>query len=47
MQSRSPYFWPLLAFTLSVCAFLIVPVAMSMLAGVTRNYWRYARWVLM
>lgn len=38
MQSRSPYFWPLLAFTLSVCAFLIVPVAMSMLAGVTRNY---------
>lgn len=39
MQSkRSPYFWPLLAFTLTVCAFLIVPVAMSMLAGVTRNY---------
>lgn len=38
MQSRSPYFWPLLAFTLSVCAFLIVPVVMSMLAGVTRNY---------
>jgi putative spermidine/putrescine transport system permease protein len=33
----------LLAFTLAVCAFLIVPVWMSMLAGVTQNYftgWR-------
>jgi len=45
MRSRrpSPIFWLLLAFTLLVCAFLIVPVAMSMLAGVTQNYfigWR-------
>jgi putative spermidine/putrescine transport system permease protein len=37
MARRSPWFWPLLAFTLTVCAFLIVPVALSMLAGVTRN----------
>ena len=35
---RSIWFWPLLAFTIVVCAFLIVPVGMSMLAGVTRNY---------
>lgn len=43
MTRRSPIFWLLLAFTLAVCAFLIVPVAMSMLAGVTQNYftgWR-------
>ena len=39
---RSPMFWLLLAFTLSVCAFLVVPVAMSMLAGVTANY--FAGW---
>lgn len=42
-QRRSPIFWLLLAFTLFVCAFLVVPVAMSMMAGVTRNYfegWR-------
>jgi putative spermidine/putrescine transport system permease protein len=42
-RRRSPAFWALLAFTLAVCAFLIVPVAMSMLAGVTVNYligWR-------
>jgi putative spermidine/putrescine transport system permease protein len=40
---RSPAFWALLAFTLAVCAFLVVPVVMSMTAGVTRNYfvgWR-------
>ena len=40
---RTPTFWLLLAFTLSVCAFLVVPVGMSMLAGVTQNYftgWR-------
>jgi putative spermidine/putrescine transport system permease protein len=40
---RSIVFWGLLGFTLSVCAFLVIPVAMSMLAGVTRNYfigWR-------
>jgi putative spermidine/putrescine transport system permease protein len=35
---RGAAFWALLAFTLAVCAFLVVPVAMSMLAGVTRNY---------
>jgi len=43
VRRRSPAFWALLAFTLAVCAFLIVPVAMSMLAGVTVNYfigWR-------
>ncbi|MDZ7652122.1 MAG: ABC transporter permease subunit [Burkholderiaceae bacterium] len=43
MKRRSPIFWSLLAFTLMVCAFLVVPVAMSMLAGVTQNYfvgWR-------
>ncbi len=42
-RRRSPTFWALLAFTLTVCAFLIVPVWMSMLAGVTQNYftgWR-------
>jgi putative spermidine/putrescine transport system permease protein len=42
-RARSPLFWLLLAFTLAVCAFLVVPVAMSMLAGVTQNYfvgWR-------
>ena len=32
---RSPTFWALLAFTLAVCAFLVVPVVLSMLAGVT------------
>ena len=37
-MKRSPFFWPLLVFTLVVCAFLIVPVCMSMIAGVTRNY---------
>lgn len=42
-QRRSAIFWLLLAFTLFVCAFLVVPVAMSMMAGVTQNYfegWR-------
>lgn len=40
---RGPAFAALLAFTILVCAFLVVPVLMSMLAGVTRNYfvgWR-------
>jgi putative spermidine/putrescine transport system permease protein len=37
-QRRSPLFWAQLAFTLAVCAFLIVPVFMSMTAGVTLNY---------
>ena len=36
---RRPWlFYSQLAFTLSVCAFLIVPVFMSMLAGVTKNF---------
>ena len=35
---RSIWFWLQLAFTLCVCAFLIVPVVLSMLAGVTQNY---------
>lgn len=35
---RSIWFWLQLAFTLGVCAFLIVPVVLSMLAGVTQNY---------
>jgi putative spermidine/putrescine transport system permease protein len=41
-RRRSATFWGLLAFTLTVCAFLIVPVWMSMLAGVTQNY--FAGW---
>lgn len=35
---RSIWFWLQLAFTLCVCAFLIVPVVLSMLAGITQNY---------
>jgi putative spermidine/putrescine transport system permease protein len=35
---RSAWFWAQLGFTLLVCAFLIVPVFMSMMAGVTQNY---------
>lgn len=35
---RGPAFWGQMAFTLVVCAFLIVPVALSMLAGVTENF---------
>ena len=35
---RSPFFWMQLALTLTVCAFLILPVLMSMTAGVTLNY---------
>jgi len=41
-QRRSLTFWLLLAFTLFVCAFLVVPVIMSMMAGVTQNY--FAGW---
>ncbi|MCA3243430.1 MAG: ABC transporter permease [Rubrivivax sp.] len=37
-MKRSPFFWPLLAFTVLVAAFLIVPVAMSVLAGLNTNY---------
>jgi len=35
---RRPGFYLQLAFTLLVCAFLIVPVLMSILAGLTQNY---------
>jgi putative spermidine/putrescine transport system permease protein len=35
---RGPAFWLQLGFTLLVCAFLVVPVAMSIVAGVTANY---------
>jgi putative spermidine/putrescine transport system permease protein len=31
-------FWAQLAFTLLVCAFLVVPVVMSIMAGVTENF---------
>jgi len=37
-KRRSIWFWLQLAFTLAVCAFLIVPIVLSMLAGVTQNY---------
>lgn len=35
---RGARFWMQLAFTLFVCAFLIVPVVMSVLAGITENF---------
>ena len=38
MRNRGPLFFAQLAFTLLVCAFLIVPVILSMLAGLTVNY---------
>ena len=38
MRRRGALFWLQLAFTLLVCAFLIVPVLISMLAGLTVNY---------
>ena len=37
-RRRSALFWTQLAFTVTVCAFLILPVFMSMTAGVTLNY---------
>lgn len=37
-MKRSPLFAAQLAFTLLVCAFMLVPVVLSLLAGVTRNY---------
>jgi putative spermidine/putrescine transport system permease protein len=37
MQRRSGIFWLQMAFTLVVCAFLIVPVGLSILAGLTKN----------
>lgn len=38
MRRRRWLFWLQLGFALAVCAFLIVPVALSMLAGLTVNY---------
>jgi putative spermidine/putrescine transport system permease protein len=38
MNARPPRYWMQLALTLLVCAFLVVPVGMSILAGVTQNY---------
>jgi putative spermidine/putrescine transport system permease protein len=38
VRNRSPLFFAQLVFTLFVCAFLIVPVILSMLAGLTVNY---------
>lgn len=38
MRNRGPLFLAQLGFTLLVCAFLIVPVFLSMLAGLTMNY---------
>jgi len=37
-MSRGARFWAQLAFTLLVCAFLIVPAVMSVLAGITENF---------
>src|SRR3546814_1605083 len=37
-HKRGPLFLLQLGFTLFVCAFLIVPVILSILAGVTNNY---------
>ncbi len=37
-RRHGPSFWAQLAFTLLVCALLVVPVVLSMLAGVTVNY---------
>ena len=38
MTRRGSLFYAQLAFALVVCAFLIVPVVLSMLAGLTVNY---------
>ncbi len=40
MRRRGPLFWLQLGLTLLVCAFLIVPALLSMLAGVTENYFQ-------
>ncbi|SDT26476.1 putative spermidine/putrescine transport system permease protein [Pseudomonas asplenii] len=39
-MNRSKLFFAQLAFTLLVCAFMLVPVLLSLLAGVTRNYFQ-------
>ena len=38
MRKRGPLFFAELTFTLMVCAFLVVPVILSLLAGLTANY---------
>jgi len=38
MKKRSPLFYAQLILTLSVCAFLIVPVVQSVMAGITENF---------
>lgn len=38
MRLRPLRYWLQLAVTLTVCAFLVVPVGMSILAGITENY---------
>jgi putative spermidine/putrescine transport system permease protein len=43
VRRRSAAFWAQLGFTLLVAAFLIVPVAMSVTAGVTANFFRGVR----
>jgi putative spermidine/putrescine transport system permease protein len=44
MSQRKPArYWLQLALTLAVCAFLVVPVAMSILAGLTENYFLGAK----
>ena len=43
MARRSLAFWLQLGFTLLVCAFLIVPVALSVTAGVTANFFQGVR----
>lgn len=40
MQKRGWGFWAQLAFTLLVCGFLILPALLSMLAGVTVNFFQ-------
>jgi putative spermidine/putrescine transport system permease protein len=37
-MKRGPLFYAQLAFTLLVCAFLVVPMVLSVMAGVTTNY---------
>ncbi len=37
-RARPPRFWVQAAITLAVCAFLVVPVGLSILAGLTENF---------
>ncbi len=37
---RGPFFWPQMVFCILVCAFLVLPVLLSMLAGVSLNWQR-------